>query len=61
MKNPIENGLAAANNQPAKTLTKRATDFIATCTRYATADAGYILLCVLLLIQTVLMALGVLQ
>ena len=61
MKNPIENGLAAANNQPAKTLTKRATDFIATSTRYATADVGYILLCVLLLIQAVLMALGVLQ
>ena len=61
MKNLIENGLAAANNQPANTLTKRATDFIATCTRYATADVGYILLCVLLLIQAVLMALRVLQ
>ena len=34
MKNPIENGLAAANNQPAKTNTQNVNDLnFATCKR----------------------------
>ena len=59
---PKGNGLDAANDQPAKTFTKNTTDFIARAARYAIADAGYLVLCMVVLIQAVFMALaGVLQ
>lgn len=60
------NGLEAANNQPAKTLTKYAAYFISKCTKLATGftldrgiDLSFIACCVALLIQAVFM--GVFQ
>jgi hypothetical protein len=48
--------------QVVKTLTKYAADFIARAASFATADSGYLVLCVVLLAQVVLMAFaGVLQ
>jgi hypothetical protein len=38
------NGLDAANDQPAKTLTKRTTDFIAYCTVRVLTDVRVVLL-----------------
>lgn len=55
------NGLDAANDQPAEKQTKDATHFIAGAVRLASTDAGLCLLCVVLLIQAVLLALGVLS
>lgn len=37
-----DNGLTAGNSQPAKALTKHATDFIALCARLASLDAAVI-------------------
>ncbi len=45
------------HSQPAKTLTKYTADFIARAARLATADSGYLVLCVVVLVQAVLMAL----
>lgn len=57
--NPTKgNGLDAANDQPAKTLSKHTADFIARAASFAIADAGYLVLCVVVLIQAVFMALA---
>lgn len=56
MSAPQGNGLDAINDQPAKTLTKYATDFIARCTIIASADAGLYVAFVLVLLQAALMA-----
>ncbi|OQW86213.1 MAG: hypothetical protein BWK72_18330 [Rhodoferax ferrireducens] len=61
MSRASKNGLTAGNSQPVKTLSKYATEFIATCARMASADPGFYLLCVVLLTQAVLLALGVLS
>ena len=37
-----DNGLTAGNSQPAKALTKHATDFIALCARLASLDAAIV-------------------
>ncbi len=55
------NGLDAANDQPAKTLTKHTVDFIARAASLATADSGYLVLCVVVLTQAVLIAMGCLS
>ena len=52
---PQGNGLEAARNQPAKTLTKYATDFIARCTIIASADAGLYVAFAVVLLQAALM------
>ena len=57
MSAPKGNGLAAPHDQPVKTLSKYATDFIAACTRFATADKGYTVLFVVVLLQAALLAL----
>lgn len=55
-------GPEAPRNRPAKTFTKHTTDFIARAASFAIADAGYLVLCVVVLVQAALMALaGVLQ
>jgi hypothetical protein len=55
-------GLTTPHSQPAKTITKHTIDFIARAASYATADSGYLVLFVVVLVQAVLMALaGVLQ
>jgi len=51
------NGLEAANDQPAKTLTKYAIDFIARAASFATPDKAYMLLCVVVVVQLAAMAL----
>lgn len=56
------NGLDAANDQPAKTLTKYVTDFIACITRFADADAGLTVVIAVVALQAALLVLmGVLQ
>ena len=57
---PKGNWLDAANGQPAKTITKNATDFIASVAGYATAKNGLNILFVALVLQFVAMAWGVL-
>lgn len=55
------NGLDAPHDQPAK-FNKFTADFIARLSRFATADMGYMVLCVVMLLQAVLMALpGIFQ
>ena len=52
------NGPDAPHDRPAKTLTKRTADFIARAASFATADSGgYLVLCVVVLLQAVLIAL----
>ena len=53
-------GLDAANDQPAKTITKNAADFIALVASHATAKNGLNILFVALVFQFVAMAWGVL-
>ena len=53
-----KNGLDAANAEPAKTITKRTSNFIATLGRALVADGGHALLGAALLAQAVLVALG---
>ncbi len=60
---PQGNGLEAARNQPAKLLTKYATDFIARCTLFASGfylnkgiDPTLCVAFVLVLLQAVVMA-----
>lgn len=55
MKTPIGNGLTTPHSQPAKTLTKYATDFIARCTIIASANAGLYVAFAVVLLQAVLM------
>lgn len=54
------NGLDAANDQPAKTLTKRTADFIARAARYATVNAGFNILFLVLALQFVAIVWGAL-
>jgi hypothetical protein len=59
---PIGDGLDAANDQPAKTLTKNTTDFIARCMVAASNDAGLCVLVVVVAFQVVSLVLsGALQ
>ena len=51
-------GLDAANDQPAKTLTKYTTDFIAAASRYATVNGGFNILFVVLALQFVAIVWG---
>lgn len=51
------NGLTTPHSQPVKTITERTADFIAACTRAAMADTGYMVLCVVALLQAALLAL----
>lgn len=60
MKPTKGNGLAAPHDQPAKTLTKHAADFIAAAARNATVNAGFNILFLVLALQFVAMAWGVL-
>lgn len=54
--NPTKcNGPEAARNRPAKTLTKYTANFTARAASFATADSGYLVLCVVVLVQAVLM------
>ena len=55
MSAPQGNGLDAINDQPAKTLTKHATDFIARRTFIASADAGLCVAFAVVLLQAALM------
>lgn len=55
------NGLDAANDQPAKTLTKHTADFIARAARCATVNGGFNILFLALALQFVLNVWGVLQ
>lgn len=56
------NGPGAANYRPAKGLTKTATDFIATCARYASSDAAAICAAALMAAEIVrLVVLGAMQ
>lgn len=48
---PKGNGLDAANDQPAKTLTKYAADFIAGAARYATDNDGFNILFLVMALQ----------
>lgn len=57
-----DNGLTARNSQPAKALTKHATDFIALCAPLASLDAAVICAAALVAAETIrLLVLGVLQ
>jgi len=47
----------APHDRPAKTLTKYAADFIARAASFATADSGYLVLCVVVVLQAALLAL----
>lgn len=47
------NGLDAANDQPVKTITKSKVDFIAAAARYATVNAGFNILFLMLVLQFV--------
>jgi hypothetical protein len=49
-----DNGLTTPHSQPAKT--KHAADFIARAASFAIADSGYLVLCVVVLVQAALMA-----
>jgi hypothetical protein len=51
-------GLDAPHDQPAKTLTKRTTDFIALCTAMVLNDYRLVLLVWVIAVQAFLMALG---
>ncbi|MBE0475040.1 hypothetical protein [Rhodoferax sp.] len=53
-------GLGAPHDQPVKTLTKYVADFIAAATRYATFSAGLNALFLVLVLQFLAMAWGVL-
>lgn len=56
--NPTKgNGPEAARNRPAKTLTKYTANFTARAASFATADSGYLVLCVVVVVQVVLLAL----
>ena len=62
------NGLDAPHDQPAKTTTKSSSNFIATVKEFVSGfyldksiDAGFILCCLVLVLQAVVMASGVLQ
>jgi len=57
---PKGNGPDAANDQPAKTITKNAADFIALVASHATAKNGLNILFVALVLQFVAMAWGIL-
>jgi len=50
---PKGDGLGAPHDQPVKTLTKYAADFIAAATRYATFNAGFNILFLVLCLQFV--------
>jgi hypothetical protein len=52
-----KNECPVAAGQNVKSTSKHATDFIATCTRFATADKGYTVLFVVVLLQAALLAL----
>ena len=54
------NGLDAAHDQPAKTLTKHTADFIAAAARYATVNGGFNILFLVLVLQFVAIVLGAL-
>jgi len=54
-----ENGLDSREVQPVKSITKYATDFIATHVSFASADLGFYGCCVVLLIQAAVLALVV--
>jgi len=54
------NGLDAANDQPAKTLTKHAADFIAAAARYAIVNGGFNILFLVLALQFVAIVWGAL-
>lgn len=57
---PKGNGLDAANDQPAKTLTKHTADFIARAARYASVNAEFNILFLVLALQFVLIVWGAL-
>jgi len=61
MNRPNENGLTAGNSQPVKSHSKRTTDFIAACARFASVNNGYNILFLVLGLQFVLIVWGVLQ
>lgn|GEM_PF-2891617 len=54
------NGLDAPHDQPAKTITKHAADFIASAARYATVNGGFNILFLVLALQFVAIFWGVL-
>ena len=54
------NGLGAAHDQPAKTLTKHTADFIAAAARYATVNGGFNVLFLVLALQFVAIVWGTL-
>jgi hypothetical protein len=59
--NPTKgNGSDAPHDRPVKTLTKRTTDFIAATARYASVNNGFNTLFLVLALQFVAMAWGVL-
>ena len=60
MKPTKHNGLDAANDQPAKTLSQYATDFIAAAARYATVNGGFNILFLMLALQFVALVWGML-
>jgi hypothetical protein len=60
MNAPKGNGLDAANDQPAKILTKYATYFIANCTRFPSNSFGICAVVVMVLVKVILNAWGVL-
>jgi hypothetical protein len=51
------NGSTTQHRQPAKTLSNHAIDFIASCIRFASADAGLCVAFAVVLLQAALMAL----
>ena len=57
---PKGDGLDAAHDQPVKTLTKYATDFIAAIARYASANTEFNILFLVLTFQFVAIVWGVL-
>jgi hypothetical protein len=57
---PKGNGLDAANDQPAKTLSKRTADFIAAAARYAIVNGGFNILFLVLASQFVAIVCGAL-
>ena len=58
---PKGNGLDAANDQPAKTLTKRTTDFIALCAMLVFTDARLFTLAWVVGLVGLLAAMGAFQ